>query len=144
MKKDLFNSIKIAAQLKESDIGHFRKENSFYKGIAVVIPSLTNKLSERIAAPIVARFYKTASREYCVLWINATKSPTHNMQSVSSGGMAAGAGYHKPSAALEKAIAKAGITIAEISGDFAMENALLAIAKKLYPNRKAFIHVSHA
>ena len=104
-----------------------------------------------------ARWYMGRSREasvvYCSLWVrrpairNATKTGYIKEGAWWSGsGQAGGYGYHKGSAALDGAIRLAGITLSRsISGTGECEEALMAIAKAMYPrlSEKRFLVVRH-
>lgn len=113
-----------------------RKENHFREEYKVVAITKDQTLLE----PISARFYATAQRWYCCVWIHESiKSVTH----ISGGGYAGGYGYHKASAALQDALQDAGIQLSEsISGvgDSAIRQALLAVATALGYDRPFLLH----
>lgn len=113
-----------------------RKEKSFTRGYTVVA---YGGKEQPIKELIDARIYQTNSRSYACIWVNS--KPVY----ISGGGHAGGYGYHKPSAALQAAIADAGIVLdASINGvgDGAMIEALLAVAAAL-GFKKAHVVYSH-
>lgn len=90
-----------------------------------------------------ARWWMGRSREastvYCSVWIRRpgiSKDGTWIKEGAwwSGSGSAGGGGYHKGSAALDEAIRSAGITLSRsISGTGECEQALMAIAKAMFP-----------
>ena len=103
----------------------FRKESSFWKQISAIDPG-TGRES------VIARWYGSGSTAYCCIWVHGAEK--HG----SGAGKAGGYGYHKPSAALQVAIEKAGIRLDQAidgRGDQAMESAIEAIAKAVTGKR---------
>ena len=136
-----------------------RKESSFYKEYAALVPSGYNRT---MRAVVCVRLYATASRVYCCVWIFPKDGgPTH-----AGGGHAGGYGYHKASAAMESALDAAGVKLESRvepaarrdgikarakyergglagRGDSAMLEALHALAKAAgYPRARSY--VAHA
>ena len=128
-----------------------KKELIDAMSIVVVAP---DKIPREVCT---ARWYMGRSREasvvYCSVWIRrpALRSRT-NGETLQEGawwsgsGNAGGYGYHKGSAALDAAIRSAGITLSRsVSGTGECEDALMAIAKAMYPRLKdeRFLIVRH-
>jgi hypothetical protein len=104
-----------------------------------------------------ARWYMGRSREasvvYASIWVR--RPAIRNAEDTgwakdsawwSGSGNAGGYGYHKQSAALHEAIGSAGITLSRsVSGTGECEEALLAIAKAMFPRLKdeRFLIVRH-
>ena len=96
----------------------------------------------KFTEPVVVRWYMSrsgdgASPVYCSMWVR--HSPYH----VSGHGVARGGGYHKPSAAFQKACDSAGIELSQPvdgRGDGAVREALFAIGQVLGFDR-AELHV---
>jgi hypothetical protein len=95
-----------------------------------------------------ARWYmgrsKAASTVYCSVWIRRPRildkdgNLAINSAWWSGTGSAGGYGYHKSSAALDEAIRSAGITLSRsVSGTGECDDALMAIAKTMFPRLKA-------
>lgn len=108
-----------------------RKENNFLRQYSVISSDLESICELRI--------YATQARHYACFWL-------HGDDYRSGGGWAGGYGYHRASAAACEALEKAGITLDEsISGrgDSAIEEALLAIGKKV-TRKKIKIFRAHA
>ena len=123
-------------RLNQKFNGNHRKENRFYREESVVGLDKDGKIIQ----PVIARFYGTNARIYCCLWI-------HGEPYTSGSGYADGGGYHKPSAALQKAITNAGFTLSESihgRGDTAIDAALLAIADYVSRITSARIIRAHA
>lgn len=115
-------------------VGKFRREKHFSKQISIVDPSTG-------AQTVVARFYEGPTVTYACVWVHGGTSHGHG------GGSAGGYGYHKESAALETAIANAGMSLENPiggRGESAMEEALLAIAQAATRKRKFFVVRAHA
>lgn len=118
------------------NIARYRRESSFWKEI-----SLIDLAKGRSVA--AARFYGAGSVVYCVLW---THGYAYGLESARGYGKAGGSGYHKPSAALQEAMTRAGIKLAENiggCGDQAMQEALLCLAAGMGVKRP-YIHNAHA
>lgn len=97
-----------------------RKENNFTQSVTLLCID-----NDEIKELAVARWYYTGTRVYCCLW-------AYNVASGS--GYAGGGGYHKASAAMQKALDSAGIELSEDidgRGDSAIDNALRAIGWSL-------------
>ena len=108
----------IAANRKED---HFREQ---YSAVANIRYGGERGLKECVTV----RIYRAATRVYCCVWINSRAVHT------SGGGWASGGGYHKPSAALSRALDDAGVKLSEGidgCGESAMEDAMRAIATAL-------------
>jgi hypothetical protein len=108
-----------------------RRENNFMYGYKIIF---TDK--GRLFEPVDLRIYGTNARNYACIWI-AGKGR------YGSGSAWAGEyGYHRPSAAAEKAIKSAGIKLSQPidgAGNEAIESAIMAIAKAIYPRRKMYL-----
>ena len=81
---------------------------------------------------------RNASTVYCSIWANGNINNEHLW--LSGNGKAGGCGYHKPSAAMQQAIAAAGFTLTDDNwdsmsisgrGEEAMQDAAIAIAAAL-------------
>jgi hypothetical protein len=105
---------------------------------------------------VTARWYMGRSREasvaYCSVWVRRPEQRDRAGNVTVPGawwsgtGTAGGYGYHKGSAALNGAIKSAGITLSRsVSGTGECEEALMAIAKAMYPRLKEerFLVVTH-
>jgi hypothetical protein len=103
-----------------------RKENHFmqeYIGVAIQDNDLKEVVNLRV--------YGTQAKNYACVWYRA--GGVYG----SGSGSAGGGGYHRPSAAAYEALSKAGVELSEpISGrgDGSIQEAVLALTKKLYPN----------
>lgn len=89
-----------------------------------------------------ARFYGTDATTSCVLWARDSVQDVY----ARGHGKAGGGGYHRPSAALDVAIDRAGLRLTESIhgvGDEAMSDALRAIAAHL-GHKRVLIHKAHA
>lgn len=85
------------------------------------------------------RFYRSNEIVYCVVWIFSGKRAR-------GCGKAGGGGYHKHSAAMDEALARAGVTLSKPidgCGDAAMGDALLALARHMGVTRPLIIR-AHA
>ena len=114
----------------ESKVASNRKESNFLSSLILIAPQTDKADKFRPVAKEVAevRIYGTQAKNYACIWIHAKG------KYYSGGGNAGGYGYHRPSAAMESALANAGITLSDsISGvgESGMESALLAIGKAL-------------
>lgn len=111
-----------------------RKGNNFqeeYIGVAVV--------EGKIKIAVNVRLYGTQAKNYCCLWYN------NNNKYGSGSGSAGGYGYHRPSAAMDEALSKAGIELdssINSRGDEAMKEVVLLLTKYLYPD--SITEVIHA
>lgn len=113
-----------------------RKENHFLQEFAAFVNT-----KEGLRNCATVRVYGTNAKNYACLWYNDSR------RWASGTGSAGGYGYHRPSAAVAEAFENSGVKLLnDISGrgDEAIREALEALAKKLYPRRKTFIHVAHA
>jgi len=135
------------ANLRETDKDYARRDNGFYREIAVIDPATGGAI-------VTARIYMPGQTAYCALWA-AGRNGAYGR----GAGKAGGYGYHKASAALGDAIADAGITLtgdvygreksnkpARINGvgDSAMEAACMAIGRALTGKRRLILHTAHA
>ena len=83
---------------------------------------------ESLDVKIDVRIYVTQARNYCCLWVRGGDGWN------SGSGWAGGYGYHRPSAAMQKALSAAGIELDHAidgRGDSVMQDAIMAIAKHL-------------
>ena len=120
--------------LRETSKTYARRENGFYREIAVLDPKTGR-------AFVTARIYWPGETAYCALWISNGDRWGRGQ------GKAGGGGYHKPSAALAEAIRDAGVKLSKsISGvgDAAMADACAAIARAVTGKRRFIVHVAHA
>jgi hypothetical protein len=79
---------------------------------------------------MTVRWYWTNARCYCCLWIHNDA----NLTGASGSGFVGGGGYHKTSAAMQKALDSAGIELdihIDGCGDSAIESALHAIGEAM-------------
>jgi len=93
-----------------------------------------------VCKPVTLRLYCSRSnrsgRIYASIWVIGKYS--YN----SGTGMDGGTGYDKASAAIQKAIESAGLTLsASLNGDGEVREALIAIARALYPQKRAIITI---
>lgn len=119
-----------------------RKENNFCMAYQVIAPPVKGDTFNPVARVIIeCRFYCTNAASRCCIWIHSTDAAWR-----SGGAMAGGYGYHRPSAALESALEKAGVKLSQPirgRGESAMVATLLAIARTMGV-RKAQVIKSHA
>jgi hypothetical protein len=112
-----------------------RKEKSFmeqYSGIVII----DGELQEAVTL----RLYGTNARNYACLWYNDKNAWG------SGSGVAGGYGYHRPSAAAAEAFQSAGVQLTnDISGrgDRAIEEAVVALTKALYPFYRVHVVKAH-
>lgn len=97
-----------------------------------------------IKTPVTLRLYHNGQGiiKYACIWI----FDTPREQYTSGGGHAHGYGYHHASAATAEAIENAGIKLSDpISGrgEGAIESAVMAIARYIYPDVNIYIHHAH-
>lgn len=114
------------------DIYSYRREKSFGSQLAVI------DLDEGREIACV-RFYWPGETVCCVTWVWSDK-PARGY------GKAGGGGYHKRSAAMSEALARAGVTLSEPvdgCGDSAMDEALLALARHMGVTRPLVVR-AHA
>lgn len=101
-----------------------RKENNYTKSYKGLVWD-----GEKIREVVDVRFYDTAARTYCCVWVHATPVFT------SGSAVVGGYGYHFASAAFSSALANAGFKLSQsISGfgDSAIESAIQAICEFLF------------
>lgn len=118
----------VKAELKDDFNPNHRKSNGFCQVWKVFYVD-DNKIKEVVDC----RIYCPGTRVYAALWINSKD------KFIGTTGWAGGYGYHKPSAAVAEAINKAGIELNEsinARGDSAIMDALMTIAKYLYPEKE--------
>lgn len=117
-------------------ISHYRRESSFRREFALI------DLDEERDA-LIARFYGQGSVAYCVVWI---RGYDYGIPSAMGYGKAVGWGYHKDSAALKEALARAGVTLGDDMdgrGEEAMRRAIEAIGDHMGIKR-SLVHLAHA
>ena len=125
----------LSVNLQDSEIGakRDRVRNGFYKELVVMDP----KTHQSIA---IFRTYITGYTFHCCAWF-------HSADSYGSGyGKATGSGYCKESAAIDEAIANAGIALDERfggRGESAIRDAAIAIGRKLTGKRNLILHKAH-
>lgn len=110
----------------------YRREKNFDSQISVI------DLDEGKEIACV-RFYRPDEVVYCVVWIDSDK-PARGY------GKAGGGGYHKRSAAMSEALARAGVVLSEPingCGDSAMDAALEALAHHMGAARPLIVR-AHA
>jgi len=113
-----------------------RRDTGFLREIAVLDPTTGR-------AVLTARLYYPGTVMRCSLWISSRGNGTYGRGQ----GEAGGGGYHKASAALEAAIADAGIALSRRIGgvgDQAMLDACEAIARAVTGKRRFITHEAHA
>lgn len=105
-----------------------RKENNFMEQFTGIVVD-----NDDVREAVVLRIYGTSARNTACLWYN-------NGENWADGsGSAGGYGYHRPSAAVQEALERAGVTLSEdISGrgDSAIRDAVQALLEKLYPDAR--------
>jgi hypothetical protein len=125
----------LSVNLQDSEIGakRDRVRNGFYKELVVMDP----KTYQSVA---IFRTYITGSAFHCCAWF-------HSADSYGTGyGKATGSGYCKESAAIDEAIANAGIALEKRfggRGESAIRDAALAIGRKLTGKRNLILHKAH-
>lgn len=131
----------IKATIKENYSGEItpsHRKDMLMTGYKLVTAMPDYKIKELVDA----RIYGTQARNYACVWIKRDGAWT------AGSGYAGGYGYHRPSAALEVALEKAGVTLSsQIGGvgDDAMKEALYAVAEAMgYDRNKVSIITSHA
>jgi len=117
------------------ETGKFRREAHFRGEISAI--DVANG-----EAIVSARIYGSpaGSASYACVWILADPYYGHG------GGRATGYGYHRPSAALQVAIGRAGVRLSEDidgHGEEAMRNAVRAIAAAVANGRQFVMHHAH-
>jgi len=131
------NTLKIkSVQFLENFNANHRKENHFMEQYTALV--LTK---DGMREAVTLRVYGTRAMNYVCLWFN------NGDQWASGTGSAGGYGYHRPSAAAAEAFKKAGVELSERingQGDEIIREAVEALAKKLYPRKKVYIHKAHA
>lgn len=125
------------------NINH-RKDDHFYKQITAVA---INK-DGRAYDAVTLRLYGTAARSYACIWTasNCAWDKARDLWRNGSG-TAGGYGYHRASAAAQYAITNAGIELSEDiggRGDYAMEEAVHAIARAMWGEDIAHIYITKA
>lgn len=114
-----------------------RKENKFAESYSLIDLDSGKSIVD-------VRFYYTNSRAYCCLWVHIQRPEGYISARGSS--YAGGYGYHRASAAMDRALREAGFEFGNsISGvgESAMRDALQAIANYFELNR-IMIHHAHA
>lgn len=99
------------------NIYSYRREKSFDSQLSLIDLDKGREIA-------CVRFYQPDEVVYCVVWIDSDK-PARGY------GKAGGGGYHKRSAAMSEALARAGVVLSEPingCGDSAMDAALEALA----------------
>ena len=131
------NTLKIkSVKFLENFNRNHRKENHFMEQYTALVST-----KDGMREAVTLRVYGTKTMNYVCLWFN------NGNQWAAGTGIAGGYGYHRPSAAAAEALTKAGVEFPErISGygDEAIRDAVQALAKKLYPRKKVYIHKAHA
>ena len=130
--------------LTSGDIGAKRDRVSdhFYKEMTVLQPDTQAGRDGFYYSqtPCRFRFYSSGSTVHCIAWISGSEV-------YGSGyGKAGGYGYCKESAAMQDALANAGINMSEHwggMGDSKMREAALAVAKAVTGKRKFILNYSH-
>lgn len=115
---------------------HRKEGKCFFSAMQVIDLAAEPYNGTSVHAVIEARLYGTGSKNYAALWVHLPGLHT------SGTGSAAGSGYHRPSAALAKAIHNAGFTLSKDidgRGESSMRDALLAIAAAIGIKRPALI-----
>jgi hypothetical protein len=125
----------LSVNLQDNEIGAKRERvnNGFSSELAVIEP----KTGQSIA---IFRTYITGYTFHCCAWF-------HGADNYGSGyGKATGSGYCKESAAIDEAIANAGIALEKRfggRGESAIRDAALAIGRKLTGKRNLILHKAH-
>jgi len=126
----------LSVNLQDSEIGAKRDlvAKGFYKEFSVIEP----KTGQSVA---IFRTYITGYTFHCCAWL-------YGVDSYGTGyGKAAGSGYCKESAAIDEAIANAGVVLNKRfggMGESAIRDAALAIGRKLSGKRNLILHTAHA
>ncbi len=126
----------LSVNLQDSEIGAKRDRvaKGFYKEFAVIEP----KTGRSVA---IFRTYITGYTFHCCAWF-------YGVDSYGTGyGKAAGSGYCKESAAIDEAIANAGVVLNKRfggMGESAIRDAALVIGRKLSGKRNLILHTAHA
>jgi len=126
---------------RESDIQSHRKENHFFKELAVIDAKTGHSV-------ISLRFYAPGYTVYAVVWTHFPESKKHPSGYYTRGSASAGGyGYCKQSASAGSAIREAGIHLARSINGVGMDavrDALHAVAYAYNPRKKWIIHEAHA
>ena len=120
----------------EGEIAKYRKEDGFARE-TVAIDAKSG------AAILTVREYNTASRTYVCIWLHGWLI---GAPSAHGGAFAGGYGYHRASAAAEKAFEAAGFRFNEHfggRGDSAVRDAILAVLAHVAPKCEFYMHVAH-
>ena len=128
----------LSVHLKNNDIGVQRDKvsNNFIRELAIIDPSTGRSV-------VILRTYIKGTAFHCCAWFHGSDKFGYG----TGYGKATGGGYCKESAAIDEAIAHAGIKLSERFagvGESAIREAAFAIGRKLTGKRKLIIHYSHA
>jgi hypothetical protein len=113
-----------------------RKEKGSYHFSSYIVIDLSAPPARRACDTITLRLYSTAARTTCCVWASGEGRGS---------GSAGGYGYHRPSAAAQKALNAVGFRFDKDfggAGDNAIEEALLACAVTLGVKKPAIV-VAH-
>ena len=131
---------------KETNINvNHRKESHFAQQYTAVVFN-----GQCAYDAVTLRIYSTDAKSYCCLWVHDNCGWVNGCRDSyyrSGSGSAGGYGYHRASAAAQKAIYNAGITLSEDiggRGDAAIEEAVHAIAAAMWGADGYYIHVTRA
>lgn len=130
-----FNTDFDFAGLKEvRDLRNCRRENGFYKSLALVV--LDHKMDLKEVATIL--FYRAprGNTFYCVVWVHEAGHEFY----ATTGGKAGGYGYDKEEAALREAIEAMGVK----AGDYAYPEKFLIGLARHFGYKKAKVIEAHA
>ena len=118
---------------------HRKEGKCFFSSMQVVSLSDKPRNDGCLNSIIDCRLYGTGNLNTCCLWVRGVGQ---NGECTQGSGQAGGCGYHRPSAAMSRAMENAGFKMSkDISGvgENAMREALLAIAKCLKIKRPAIV-----
>ena len=128
----------LTVNLTANDIGAQRDKvsDNFIRELAIIDPSTGRSV-------VILRTYIRGTVFHCCAWFHGSDK----FGSGSGYGKATGGGYCKESAAIDEAVAHAGIKLDQRFagvGDSAIREAAFAIGRKLTGKRKLILHRSHA
>lgn len=109
-----------------------RRENAFMEQYSIIDSDFNEVLTLRI--------YGTNAKNYACVWTSEKTNWSNGS------GSAGGYGYHRPSAAAEEALKKAGFDFSPISGrgDSAIKECLENVAKDVFKLKKYIVHRAHS
>lgn len=131
---------------KADTVAGNRRNDNFLMQISAIVTGkaepFANAAYNQGREVVCIRVYGTRAANYVCVWVHDNKTGTHR----SAGARATGGGYHRPSAALQEALHRAGVDLSQGidgRGNSAMTEAAAAIMAALgYKKTQFFIHTA--